>query len=228
MSKTQPRQERRRDRREDQRRRDRREDQRRREAELRAARKRRNTIMTASIIGVAVIIVAAVSYFIFVAPKAQSSVVVDSSGTPVSQQVNPPIDNIRCDVGEKTTYHVHAHLSLYINGQQVPVSQGIGISADGTCFYWLHTHDTSGVIHVEASQKETFTLGTFFKLWAEEFPQLQYPLQLDQTSGWQVYVDGKPYKGDFRNIELSSHTLITMAYNTTGVPPDTTYNWNGL
>ena len=44
----------------------------------------------------------------------------------------------------------------------------------------------------------------------------------------QAYVDGKPYKGDFHKIPLKAHTLITLAYNSPNVKPDTTYNWNGL
>lgn len=199
-------------------------------ARLQAEHRRRN--ITIGSVSAAVVVVLAIVVYLFLSRSTSNAKSVSSidntASTPVNLQVNPPIDNIRCDVGEQTTYHVHAHLSLYINGQAVSLPANIGIAADGSCFYWLHTHDTTGVIHMEAPGQQTFTLGTFFKLWAREVPPLQSPpFQLDQSSGWQVYVDGKPYTGDFRNIELSAHTLVTMAYNTTGYQPDTTFNWNG-
>jgi hypothetical protein len=110
----------------------------------------------------------------------------------------------------------------------VAVPAGIGIDQNNQCYYWLHTHDVTGVLHIEAPQPGAYTLGTFFRLWEQRFSQLGYPSQLNQTTGWKVDVNGKPYNGDFHNIALSPHTLITMAYNTPDVQPDTVYNWNGL
>lgn len=139
-----------------------------------------------------------------------------------------PINGISCDANEQLSYHIHAHLTMYINGQKAQLPQSIGIASDGSCIYWLHTHDTSGVIHIESPTRKVYTLGTFLQEWSQRFPQLTYPTQLDQTSGWQVYVNGKPYSGDFHNIPLDSHTLITLAYNSPGITPDTIYNWGGL
>ncbi|GCE21338.1 hypothetical protein KDK_51380 [Dictyobacter kobayashii] len=62
----------------------------------------------------------------------------------------------------------------------------------------------------------------------QRFPNLQYPLELDQKTNWQAYVNGKPYSGDFHNIPLEAHTLVTLAYNSPGITPDTTYAWQGL
>jgi hypothetical protein len=211
------------------RRRDRREEQRRRaEEQLRAGRMRRRVIIGAAII--AILLVVGISAYVFSVSKGaqgQASTTTSPDSSPVNTQMYPPVDNISCN-SEQSAYHVHVHLSLYINGAAVPVPQNLGIAPDQSCFYWLHTHDTTGVIHVEAPKKDVFTLGTFFREWQEQFPQLQYPLQLDQTSGWTVYVNGKPYNGDFRKISLDAHALITMAYNTPGVTPDTQYNWGSL
>ncbi|WP_161977647.1 hypothetical protein [Dictyobacter kobayashii] len=51
---------------------------------------------------------------------------------------------------------------------------------------------------------------------------------MDQKTNWQAYVNGKPYSGDFHNIPLEAHTLVTLAYNSPGITPDTTYAWQGL
>lgn len=205
------------------RRRDRREEQRRREEErLRAAQ--RNRIVLGISIFVVVLVVAASIYIFSKAPDSASTTATAQSSNPAY----PRVDNIVCEANEQVAYHVHAHLTLYIDGQQMPIPQNLGIASDQSCLYWLHTHDTSGVIHVEAPDQQVFTLGTFFKEWSEVFPQQQYPVQLSSTDGWKVYVNGKPYTGDFHKIELSAHTLITMAYQSPNAVPDTVYNWGDL
>ena len=140
----------------------------------------------------------------------------------------PPVDGIYCDALEQTVYHIHVHLSIYINGKLSPLPQNTGIASDGSCYYWLHTHDTTGVIHIESPTQKDYSLGNFFDEWSTNFSSLGYPSQLALTAGWQIWVDGKPYTGDFHNIPLTAHKLITMAYNSPGVKPDTTYAWNGL
>lgn len=143
-----------------------------------------------------------------------------------SSQMAPPVNNVQCNVNEQLAFHIHMHLSTYINGQNVALPAQIGIT--NTCFYWLHTHDTTGIIHIESPVQDKFTLGTFLQLWREQFSQLQYPNQLSSTEGWKVYIDGKPYNGDFNQIELKAHQLITLAYNSPNVQPDTVYNWGQL
>lgn len=140
----------------------------------------------------------------------------------------PAVDNISCDTLEQTVYHIHAHLSMYINGSPSQIPQNVGIAGDGSCYYWLHTHDTSGLIHIESPTQKDYTLGNFFHEWALRFSSLGYPSELYSTTGWQSWVNGTPYTKDFHNITLTAHDLITMAYNSPGVRPDTTYAWNGL
>jgi hypothetical protein len=214
----------------------RREEQRRREEQQqqREARRRRITI-GACVIAAALVIAAAAFFFTRQTPGQTATGSASASATQTQDvsdaSTNPAyatLAGIPCQSSEQLTYHIHAHLSIYINGKPVQVPQYVGIASDGSCFYWLHTHDTSGVIHIEAPGPHTFTLGTFLQLWSERFAQLGYPIQLDQTTGWQAYVDGKPYTGDFHSIPLNAHALITLAYNSPGIEPDTTYAWQGL
>jgi hypothetical protein len=65
----------------------------------------------------------------------------------------PPINNVRCDTAQQTAYHIHIHLSIYINGKSVTIPQGIGIGAGNRCYYWTHTHTSDGIIHIEAPSK---------------------------------------------------------------------------
>ncbi|HVA99860.1 MAG TPA: hypothetical protein VNE42_01170, partial [Acidimicrobiales bacterium] len=90
------------------------------------------------------------------------------------------VDGITCrpQAKETVTYHVHVHVAIFVNGHQVRLPAGIGITeplvvqhyASGPfddvglydCLYWLHTHVADGIIHVEAPKKQSFTLGQFF------------------------------------------------------------------
>ena len=213
------------------RRQDRRDEQRRREEErLRAAKRRRTTIISVIAIG-AVLAVTLAAYFIYAnihnaGSQASTTPTTSASANPAY----PPVDGISCDQSEQLAYHIHAHLTLYINGQQLTLPAQIGIASDQSCLYWLHVHDTTGVIHIEAPSNQAnhiFSLGNFIDEWASVFPTLGYPPQLD-LSGWTAYVNGTPYKGDFHKIPLQAHSIITLVYNTPNAVPDTTYNWNGL
>lgn len=76
-----------------------------------------------------------------------------------SHSAFPSIDGIECERGERLNYHVHAHLALFIEGRQMDVPAGIGIT--DRCLYWLHTHAADGIIHIEAPFRRGFTLGQF-------------------------------------------------------------------
>ncbi len=193
----------------------RREDMHQREEERRrAARTKRITIV--SIFAAGVLVVAALIYLVM----AQGQ-------TPVNAAY-PLIDGVSCDGLEHSDFHIHAHISIYIDGKPAPIPAQIGIAPDTSCLYWLHTHTSDGVIHIEAPNGLSITLKNFLDIWGERFPQLNYPSQLSDPAGWQTYVNGKPYTGNFQTIPLQSHTLITLAYNSPGIRPDTTFGWNGL
>src|SRR6266566_5787241 len=63
------------------------------------------------------------------------------------------VDGIQCDSSEQVAYHIHTHLTVYVNGALRPIPAGIGIvtpvsqqTANGSfygasrCYYWLHVH----------------------------------------------------------------------------------------
>lgn len=186
-------------------------------AQAQAARKR--LITYGGIIAASVVILGLLGWVIVTANASKNNA---SANTNLA---NPPVDNILCEASEQLAYHVHAHLTIWVNGQKVALPQSIGIASDSSCIYWLHTHQTDGVIHIESPTEKLYTLGNFFNIWSGPFQTLQYIPELDQTNGWQVYVDGKLYTGDFHKLELKSHELITMAYNSPDIQPDTTYSW---
>jgi hypothetical protein len=144
------------------------------------------------------------------------------------------IDGISCDTSEQTLFHIHTHLTIFVNGQQRSVPAGIGIphavasqtSAgpfidSGTCFYWLHTHAADGIIHIESPVVRTYTLGDFFDEWGQ-------PLGPDQAGPARgkvtVIVNGKVFKGNPRNAPLGSHENLQLDVGAPLVAPET-INW---
>ena len=219
----------------------RREEQRRREVEKHRAVQRKRFAILGGIVA-AVLLLGLVGYFVYAnfiphpssGPKANTPAAATATATAELTTVNPaypPVDNkVACDTLEQTAFHIHALLIIYINGQRVTAPAQVGIAPDGSCFYWLHTHSNEGVIHIEAPANHVFTLGNFLDEWGQRFSSLQYPAQLDQPggSGWQIWVNGNPVGGDFHNIVLKPHVIITLAYNSPNVKPTTSFAWNGL
>jgi len=81
------------------------------------------------------------------------------------------IDGIPCDQLEHTQVHYHAELQMYVNGQPQAFPSNAGRQAStplGGCFYWLHTHYSDGVIHIEVLQDGTYRLGQFFDIWGQQ------------------------------------------------------------
>jgi hypothetical protein len=216
---------------------ERREEERQRQliAGQRAARNKR--ILIGSLIAVAVLVVAAVSYAVY---SNTHKVSAQNQATPTEAVFNsayPPIDGVYCDQLEQTQYHHHVHLTIYINGQPVPFPAGMGIAGtqtSPTCYYWLHTHATDGVIHIEAPAQHSFSLKNFLDIWqsfAASNTQYTFPTQLSLPDGWTMYVNGKKVSSDFSKIDISSnqawHELITLIYNSPNAKPDMpgSYNW---
>ncbi|HEX4245717.1 MAG TPA: hypothetical protein VHY77_09125, partial [Acidimicrobiales bacterium] len=144
------------------------------------------------------------------------------------------VDGIQCNATEQVAFHVHAHLAVYVNGQLRPIPAGIGIVAPAAqstpegpfyaathCYYWLHVHAQDGVIHIESPAGHTYTLGQFFDLWGQ-------PLSANQvgsaTGKLTMYVGGRLYRGNPRNIQLGSRRDIQIDVGTPVVSPRAV-NW---
>ncbi len=113
----------------------------------------------------------------------------------------PAIAGVPCESNERLEYHVHAQLQIFIQAQPVEVPANIGIKK--SCLYWLHTHDTSGLIHIEAPTKRDFTLGQFFQVWGEPLSQTSLLAKTaDGSHEIRATVDGSPFSGDPATIPL--------------------------
>jgi hypothetical protein len=134
-----------------------------------------------------------------------------------------PVDGIACDT-TTPVQHIHVHLTLIADGQQraIPIAIGVGdpfilqnFVVAARCYYWLHTHDATGIVHVEAPVTTTFNLGQFFAIWGQ-------PLSSGNVAGFTgtvtAYVDSTLYTGDLAAIDFQEHRQITLIV---GAVPDT-------
>jgi hypothetical protein len=154
------------------------------------------------------------------------------------------VDGVQCQAGEQLAYHVHSHLTIFVNGQARVIPYGVGIPGEqavatghgafvetGSCFYWLHTHAVDGIIHVESpSASIHFTLGQFFKEWGQPLSRTQIG---PATGKLTVFFTspGKParlYNGDPADLPLGDHYQIQVDVGTPIVKPVDITNWHGL
>ena len=136
-------------------------------------------------------------------------VIVIGSCGPTATPTPPPASNVPCGPSEVLTRHEHAHLTMVIRGQLRPVPANIGITATQIC--WLHTHDTSGIIHIEAGDNRTFTLADFFGVWRQPLSQTVIDGEGPGSGeSVQATVNQQPYSGSPETIVLKNHQDIFL------------------
>lgn len=122
---------------------------------------------------------------------------------------------------EGTARHFHTHLDILVNGGRVTVPANLGIAPSGTEMSELHTHDTTGVLHIEApTTGKRYFLGQVFTEWnvrldATHLGGLRTGLGRTLT----VYVDGRRQSGDPARVELAPHREIALVYGAAGARP---------
>jgi hypothetical protein len=122
---------------------------------------------------------------------------------------------------EGTVLHIHEHLDLFVDGQQQKVPADIGIDQANGILSPVHTHDATGIIHVESPRARDFTLGEFFDVWGVPFTsQCIGTLCTNGSRQLTVFVDGSQVKGDPRAVKLAPHQEIVVAYGTPAQIPD--------
>lgn len=86
-----------------------------------------------------------------------------SGGPPPESFLGTPLSVVETNLA----MHIHPHLTIIIDGQTQVIPSLIGIS--GQYALPIHTHDTSGTIHVESTAAYDFRLKDFFLVWDQPF-----------------------------------------------------------
>jgi hypothetical protein len=176
---------------------------------------------------------------VFAGPAGPEDIALEE-GTPLasatSAATGDTVGGVQCDASEQVVYHIHTHLTVFVDGALRPLPAGVGIvapvaqqTAQGPfygathCYYWLHVHAQDGVIHIESPTVRTYTLGQFFAIWRQPLSATRIgPV----TGRLTVFVDGRAHWGDPATIVLRPHEDIQVDVGTPAVAPER-IDWSG-
>jgi hypothetical protein len=200
----------------------------------RAARRKRLTFIVVAlvVVGVAVALIITLSGSTKpnVLPQVSGSSSVDPNSLPGILTGPAPWPNNSADLParlsgdglpplsaqEGVVVHTHQHIDIFIRGQSVEVPVQIGIvTSPSVLFAPLHTHDATGVIHVESPVVRDFSLGEFFDVWGVRFTSTCIGGYCNVgNERLQVFANGKVVTFDPRRLKLIAHEEIVVTFGT--------------
>ncbi|MBV9270884.1 MAG: hypothetical protein JO165_07315 [Candidatus Eremiobacteraeota bacterium] len=148
-------------------------------------------------------------------------------------------------------YHIHFYLGLYVNGAQIAVPDGTGMAEPNGettfnnipnwteyasqpdpnnpgkripgCFYHLHTHDASGMIHVEDPNPlnapvtaSLYTLRNYLDIWGVQLSAFGFG---PYTGPVTIVTSGQQFRGGNKGYVTSNHYSY-WDFNANGDPND--------
>ncbi|MEO8019323.1 MAG: hypothetical protein ABI769_16050, partial [Pseudomonadota bacterium] len=155
-----------------------------------------------------------------------------SDGNTATGASGQPIGALECLATMPENYHVHSHLSIFLDGVALAVPAELGIvqtTPTTECFYSIHTHDKSGKLHIEAAAPGTFTLGQLFTIWGQPLDSTNVagltgmPVRVFVTDNNGIVTESTSNWGD---IELTSHREVTIQVGT-AIAEVPNFTWNG-
>jgi hypothetical protein len=200
----------------------------------RAARRKRSTFIVAALVGIG----AAVALITTLSGSGKPNVLSQVSGTPT---VDPnslpgiltgsaPWPNNSADLAARLTadrlpplsaqegrvVHTHQHIDILIRGRSVEVPAQIGIvTSPSVLFAPLHTHDATGITHVESPIVRDFSLGEFFDVWGVRFTSTCIGGYCNSgNERLQVFANGQVVTFDPRRLQLIAHEEIVVTFGT--------------
>jgi hypothetical protein len=154
------------------------------------------------------------------APAAPAGLTISGPGLQTSRPPWPPeyehlsqrLREAGLPPGGSEAFHHHALLHIYNNGILVPLAANIGLEPAKHLESPLHTHDHTGIIHMEAAHPFKFTLGDFFMVWGVKFG----PEQLGALKGYggnhlHFYLNGRPLANPAAHV-LANNDSIVIGY----------------
>lgn len=136
----------------------------------------------------------AVLLALFIVPRLLNGNLKNESGLPCSTPNLPLIT------------HIHPHLTVIVDGEDQTIPANIGL---GACEFPMHTHDTTGTIHVEAQVARDYTLDEFLKVWGQPLNREGYKLKMTVNDavntelGNLVLKDGQKIVLEYSKLEGS-------------------------
>jgi hypothetical protein len=112
---------------------------------------------------------------------------------------------------EMLAVHYHAHLDVLVRGVHVTVPAFIGIDTKQPAITALHTHDPTGIVHIESAEDIPFTLGQFFTEWGQPLSPTQVgPVKVAEGEIVRVYRNGQHMAGGPAAMRFTAHAEIVV------------------
>lgn len=168
-------------------------------------KRRQRTIVTVVIVAILIIVIVAAILFIPRPP-------------PNPVQLPPYLDH--CVTGT-LSYHSHPNLVITIDGQGVIIP----VTFDASCPQPIHTHDSSGVLHIETDVNQNYTLGDWFLLWGHWakdttttiFNSTQiFNNRVDATHHLSMTVNGVNDTSEYQNLQFPRNAGTSATCAVTG------------
>ena len=147
------------------------------------------------------------------------------------------VDSVPCLSDDLPAQHYHVHIGILLDGKAVTVPAGIGVGrpwganpdgfiATGGCFAWIHTHDTTGVVHIFTQIGKSYSLGQLFSVWGQPLGARD---ALGYSGALSVLVNGRPIGGDPRLVPLVNfENIILELGKPPASPPPALYDFSTL
>lgn len=204
-----------------------------------ASQRKRLTQVAGALIVIAVVAIIAALVATSGSKKASTSASTSNAGAETDLQTTPPpwhpqyAGLLNRIVGAHfppygTGYHVHAVLRIYDEGKQIEVPSQIGIDQEESYLAPLHTHDTSGIVHMEATEPYPFKLSQFFVVWGVKFSNTQ--LGALKTGGGKelaLYANGNKVANPVEYV-MKPHDRLVLDYgNPKTFVKEFPFTWTG-
>lgn len=145
------------------------------------------------------------------------------------------VDGISCDPTMSNNYHVHVYLGLFVNGSQVALPAGVGMNNPGafgsgdpsypgfinsaSCFYHIHIHDQSGIVHIEDPDPNAvpitgslYTLQNLFDIWGITVNSGQFGPFSGGGTPLRVFTTGQVFRGDCDSTATCTVPATDLTY----------------
>ena len=115
--------------------------------------------------------------------------------------------------------HDHSMLAIYINGEQREIPTNLGINTEicnqeGGNMHTVHTHDSSGRLHIETAADVDMPLGVFFDIWGVHFNETGiFDYRVSNTHELIMTIDGVTNNqfDDYLLVDGKEITIIFQA-----------------
>lgn len=129
---------------------------------------------------------------------------------------------------EMLDVHYHAHVDIIVRDQKVTVPANIGIDLKSRTITALHTHDTSGIVHIESAADIPFTLGQLFTEWGQPLSANELgPIKAGAEEQVRLYRNGTLVPGDPAAYRFQAHDELVLWLGPASAQPSvpSTYNF---